>query len=274
MKPVAAVLFVFALGCGNDVMTGGPGGDDTQADAPPGTPVTNVSGTISTSGTWTGIVNVTGPVTIATGCTITVDAGTTIKVASASAGITIDGTFDIEGTKAMPVTIEPATSGGHWAGFGISANATLTAHYMNENGGGVHLIATTAQATIIDSTMARANGDLLTMQGGNVDVEYSWIGLEPPMADTTHCDMHFGGTVTIKVTHTNVSTSAYGIMFYAGVGADFTYDNWFSNSLDIDAGAGVQGDFSFSWFERAPTAHAGLTMNSMASARLTDAGPR
>jgi hypothetical protein len=56
--------------------------------------------------------------------------------------------------------------------------------------------------------------------------------------------------------------------------ADFTYDNWFSNGVDVDATPGVSGDFSFSWFEKGPPSGVGITANNMAGARIADAGPR
>ena len=68
-------------------------------------------------------------------------------------------------------------------------------------------------------------------------------------------------------------------MFYGGNNANFTYDNWFSNSVDVHTyvGGPVSGDFSNSWFEKgAPVAASGsvFTLNDLATARLTDAGPR
>ena len=73
------------------------------------------------------------------------------------------------------------------------------------------------------------------MSGGTIDVQFSAIGVEAPMTDSTHCDMHFGGTGNvIKFTHSNVSSSSYGIMYYGGMTADFTYNNWFGNTIDVD----------------------------------------
>jgi hypothetical protein len=216
---------------------------------------------------------VTGALTIDANVTVMVMPGTQIKVVDAATGIALAGTLDIEGTKASPVTIVPGTAGGHWAGFGIAGAGQLITHYAIGNGGGVHLDG--GKATMFDSQMSRDTHDLVTMTAGAIDIEYSWIGLEPPMADTTHCDFHVTGTPTIKVTHSNISTSLYGIMFYGGQGADFTYDNWFNNTFDLDQLGNVSGNFSNSWFQKgAPPATAGITMNNMSSTRLTDAGPR
>ena len=103
------------------------------------------------------------------------------------------------------------------------------------------------------------------MNGGNLTVHNSSVGLAlGQTGDTTHCDQHFGGVGNvISVTHTNLSTSSYGIMFYGGTGADFTYDNWVSNSTNVDAQPGVSGDFSYSYFQRgAPVGVGGATITA------------
>jgi hypothetical protein len=124
------------------------------------------------------------------------------------------------------------------------------------------------------------------MSGGTVDMSYSWIGVDTGETDTTHCDMHFGGSGNvITVTHTNVSSSSYGIMFYGGMNADFKYDNWFTNTTDVDTttSSPVTGDFSSGWFEKGAPSGTGITASTPAGARLpactgtnndTCAGPR
>src|SRR5262249_52295095 len=105
--------------------------------------------------------------------------------------------------------------------------------------------------------------------------------LEPGAGtDTTHCDMHFGGSgATITVNHSNISTSSYGLMLYGGNNVDLTYNNWFSNPIQIDTMGPVSGDISYGWFDKgAPTANAGgmLTYTNPAASRLpaTMAGPQ
>jgi len=123
-----------------------------------------------------------------------------------------------------------------------------------------------------------APGDFLVVGDGTVDVTYSSIGLESTESDSTHCDLHFGGlAATIKITHTNISTSPYGLMLYGGSGVDLTYNNWFGNGIDIETMSGVRADVSNEWFAKgAPAATAGATLvaNSLAAARLVAAGPR
>lgn len=268
-----------AVGCGKDVAGGGgPGSDpgpgsDGTPDAPAGAMVIDVSGHITANATWSDFVNVTGPLTIDAGVTVTVAPGTQIKIVNASTGIVVDGTFDVEATKDAPASIVPGTSGGHWEGFLVGDGAQLIEHYVIGNGGGIHITGT-GKATLRDTQLSRDSHDLVTMAGGTLDAQYSWIGLEVRTSDTSHCDLHFGGNATITVSHSNISSAAYGLMIYSGV-ADFTYDNWFANSYDIDALPGVSADFSSGWFQKGtPAARTGFTFNTMSTTRLTDVGPR
>jgi len=268
------LLALLLIGCGTDVpvtpdgSTGG-GGDGGGGG---GGPALEVSGHITSDVTWAQPISVVGATTIDPGVTVTVAGGTAITVA-ATASITVGGTLLVQGTSGSEVTADPAVPGGHWPGLSIPSGGVLEAHYYQQLGGGIHL--TGGMATIIDSRMARASGDYLTMAGGTIDVEYSAFGLEPGMADTTHCDLHVGsGTVSLKVTHSNIATAAYGMMFYTGQAADFTYNNWFSNGTDVAITPGVSGDFSYGWFEKAAPSGAGITAGNLASSRIADAGPR
>jgi hypothetical protein len=244
-------------------------------DAPGGGPVTEVSGHVHADTTWADAIDVTASTIIDPGVTVTVTPGTTISVAAA-ATITVQGTLDIQGTSAAKVDLAPAAGAPHWLGFTVQSGGVLTAHYFVETGGSVDT-GGTAKVTLIDSQLSKASHDLLVMAGGSVDVEYSSIGLEIGQGDTTHCDMHTGAPNAIKVVHTNLSTASYGIMFYGGSNADFTYDNWFGNGVDVDLspGSGASGNFSFGWFEKAtgPTG-IGITATNLSSTRLADAGPR
>jgi hypothetical protein len=255
-------------GVGSDPGGPGPGMPDAQ-------PVSMVQGHVTADVTWIGDVQVIGRVIIDPGVTVTVAQGTTIDVAENPVGITVQGTLDIEGTSAEKVTIRSLMTGTFWAGIAVPTGGTLVTHYVVQAGGGVHLSGGTA--TLVDSAFFRVSGDLLTMSGGTVDMEYSAIGREPGEADSTHCDMHFGNSGNvITVTHSNISTSAYGLMFYGGTGANFTYDNWFSNGINVHTQTAnpVSGDFSDSWFDKAPPSGTGLVVTNQAGARLTDAGPR
>jgi hypothetical protein len=237
--------------------------------------VTEVSGHVHADTTWADTIRVTSSTIIDPGVTVTVMPGTTISVA-ATASVAVQGTLDIQGTSAAKVNMAPAASAPHWLGFTVQSGGVLTAHYLVESGGSVDTSGT-AKVTLFDSQLSKASHDLLVMAGGSVDVEYSSIGLEIGQGDTTHCDMHTGAASTIKVVHTNLSTASYGIMFYGGNNADFTYNNWFGNGVDVDLspGSGASGTFSYSWFEKgtAPSG-VGITATNLSGARLTDAGPR
>jgi hypothetical protein len=283
------VLAIALVACGKDYSgdvdapAGGLDGPNTSPDAPPGCTSgaqTTVMGHITADTTWSDKINVPTTVIIDAGVTVTVMPGTTINFAPYPVDITLNGHLDIEGSSACKVTLQPAHAGDSWAGILAESGSVLTMHHAVQVGGGIRT-AGTANVTILDSAMNHALGDWLVMSGGTVDVEYSSFGLEPGQADTTHCDMHlnsgFGNVVTI--THSNVGTSVYGLMFYGGTNASFTYNNWFQNGIDVhtEVGAPVSGDFSNGWFEKgAPVAASGsvFTLNNLATARLTDTGPR
>jgi len=239
-----------------------------------GTTVTDVSGPITADAMWSGTINLTAAANVPVGVTLTMLPGTLLLGATAGK-ITVAGKLDIQGTKACPVTARPSDA--TWSGIVVASGGELDAHYLDQTGGSI-LLQGTATATIIDSRMARTTHDFLVMSGGTLDLEYSWMGVEAGQPDTTHCDLHFAGTVTntLKVTHNNISTAVYGLMFYNGMGADFTYNNWFGNlrDIDIDPTRQVNGDFSFGWFEKGAPSLVGVTVNNLATDRLTDAGPR
>jgi hypothetical protein len=236
-------------------------------------------GHITADATWAGTIDVPSTVVIDAGVTVTVMSGTTVNFAPAGA-ITIAGKLDVEGTSACKVALQPAHAGDHWGGLLAESGATLTMHHATQTGGGIGTLPTSS-VTIVDTEMSHAAGDWLVMRGGTVDVEYSSFGMEPGQADTTHCDMHFtqGYNNVATITHCNVATSSYGLMLYAGTNVNFTYNNWFSNGIDVHSEVGypVSGDFSNGWFQKgAPVAATGsvYTLNNLATARLTDAGPR
>jgi hypothetical protein len=237
--------------------------------------VTEVSGRITASTSWQDTIHVTGSVTIDAGVTVTVLPGTTIAVTtSKGVAINIAGVLDIQGMKASKVVIRPATADEFWGDTSVVQGGVMRASYLVQTGGGIS-IAAGAKVTLVDTQMSHSPGDFLVMSGGTLDMSYSAIGLELGQRDTTHCDLHVAGPVTLNVTHSNISTSAFGIMFYGGINADFTYDNWFGNGLDVElAGTPVTGDFSHSYFAKGPPTGPGLTATSMATSRVADAGVR
>jgi hypothetical protein len=286
MKLALALIATISAGCGIDTAAPAPGGaggigggsgdPGTTDDGDPGEGtglVTSVSGHITTRSQWVGVIHVVGDVTIDAGATLQVAAGATVDVARGT-GITVLGTLDIQGVQSSKVVFRWATPGENWYGLAIPGGGAMTAHYLVQVGGGT-TISGTGKVTLVDTRMSHAGGDFLVMSGGTLNMTYSAIGLEPGQSDSTHCDMHVSGPVAITATHSNFSTSSYGLMFYGGSNADFRYTNWFGNAIDIDrAGAAVTGNFSNSYFAAGAPSYAGFTTQDMAARRVADAGVR
>lgn len=277
MSRLALALTLPLLAC--DVGDSAPGEDAAPSET------IQVSGALTESATWSGAVEITGDTQLVGGTTITVEPGTIITVAD-GARVLVRGTLDVRGTGAGKVTIRPADPEGFHGGFSVDGGGTLTVHFGVLTGGGVYLGAG-GTANLVDTRMSRAPGDLLTMDGGTVVMDYSQIGVDPGESDTTHCDMHFDGdnVNSIRVTHSNITTSAYGIMFYAGTGAVFTNNNWYGNlqysvhTLSPFGGRpGVTADFTGSWFDaRNVVAATGTTLTGLVvdpSLPRNVAGPR
>jgi hypothetical protein len=272
-----ALFLALLTACGKDANLdpdAPTGGDGPQVDAD----TSSISGTISSDQTWSGAVTIAGVTTIAAGVTVTVTAGTHIT-AKSTAVINVMGTIDIQGTTAAHVVMAPQTTGGVWGGFVVAG--TMTEHYGDQTGGGISVQGGTV--TVIDTLMWHLNDtrDFLVMDDGNVDVEYSVIAPATGTNDQIHCDMHTnaGGSLTVKIVHSNLSGALNAMDFYGGSGADLTYNNWFGNSVDVytEASFHVTGDVSNGWFQQgAPTAASGSTLikMNMSSTQLTDAGPR
>jgi hypothetical protein len=288
MKLALAMAAVISwIGCGIDTAAPSAGGDDGAGSTgsgsdpgaggggsgdQPGSPVTDVSGQIKADTMWMDTIHVVGNLTIDRGVTVTVAPGTTVDVAQGVA-ISLVGTLDIQGTKAGKVTFQPLTAGDFWAG--ISIQGALTASYLVETGGSFG-VASGATLTLVDSQMSHAGGDLLILDGGTLDMTYSAIGIEATQRDATHCDMHINSAAAIKASHSNISTSAYGLMFYGGLDADFTYDNWFANGIDVSTvpSPPVIGDFSYGYFAKGAPSGSGITATHLVTQRVADAGVR
>ncbi|MFT3699800.1 MAG: hypothetical protein QM831_42035 [Kofleriaceae bacterium] len=280
MKRLLLATMVLVVGChkaddaagGGDDGTGGMGGMTGMDAAPTPEMITDVNADVTADTEWSGLVKVHKTVTVAAGVTLTVDPGTSIQF-DRTAGMNVLGTMNVGGTKAMPVSIGAAPGNANFGDWGIPSG-TVSMTYVVMKGAGF-AISGTGALTVRDSTFSHHVHDLLVIGGGTVDMQYSWIGEPEGTADTTHCDIHIqGGTPKVTVSHTNLSTSSYGIMLYTGIDVDLTYDNWFSNSLDIDKSAGTTGDVSFGYFAKGAPSLSDLTASNMSSAMVSDAGPR
>jgi len=270
-------LVACVIGSGTDTAggpgTGGSGGSDLGPGPGPG------GDHIAADMTWTGTMNVTSTTTVDAGVKLTIAAGTTVKFGPSGA-IVVNGSLDVQGTKAQIVSLLPATNGGNFIGTAISAGGAVTMNYAVQTGGGI-TVNPGGKLTVTNTRMSHSSHDFLVVQDGTVDVSYSSIGMDPDGgADTTHCDIHLGGSGSaIKITHSNISTSVYGIMLYGGNNVDLTFNNWSNNSFtQIDTQPGVSADISGGFFDKAAVAGSGatLTYNNPATNRLPVdmAGPR
>jgi hypothetical protein len=276
--PVVVIAVVAALAFGgcqksDDLATGDDDGSGMQQpDATLPTMTTDVNADVTSDTTWTGLVKVHKAITIAAAATLTIDPGTVIQM-DPTAAFTVLGTVNVNGVKGNVVTIGPGTASRYWGNWNMASGA-VNMTYVESKGGGFE-ISGTGKLMVRDSEFSQHSHDLLVLSGGEVDMQYSWIGVPEGQTDTTHCDIHIeGGNPMVTVSHTNLSTSAYGIMFYTGQTVNLTYNNWFSNQIDMDKTSGTTGDVSFGWFKAGNPTFANLTANTMATGMVADAGPR
>ena len=224
---------------------------------------------------WTGTVIIDRTTTVNAGVKLTIAAGAVVTI-KYPASLVIAGVVDVQGTSAAKVTIAgPSPVEGH-GGLSVLGGGELRMHYGVLSGGGLS-IGPTGKASILDSTLTnpRMAADVLTMNGGTLDMQYSEISLAA--GDGGHTALLFnGGTNVINITHCTIRGAPYGLMFYGGNMAVFTNNNW-DNSINVDTTSGVSGDFSGSYFRGgAPISVAGATLlaNNMMTAPLVDAKPR
>lgn len=285
MKALSLVLSLPLVACvvgpGGMNPTGtGDDGDDQGSNMNTGSG-SGTSGHVTTDTTWTGTHMIDQPIVIDPGVTVIAAAGGAI-VFTATGSLAVAGTLDVQGAKGNTVKLQPDTGIANFTA--IEVTGTLKMKYAEMTGGWISM-ESTSTTTITDSTFSHASHDLLVMNGGMLSLMYSQVGVDVLANDTTHCDLHFGGTAPkIIASHSNFNTSQYGVMFYAGLDADFTYDNWMNNTLNVDPVAGqVTGDFSNSYFMGVAPTTTGLTVNNMSTTALvacdgtndaTCAGPR
>lgn len=206
---------------------------------------------MATDTMWTGNVTVEATTTIDPGVTVSVAPGTTVTFKN-GASLNVAGTLDAQGTSASKIVFAPDAQ--TFGPINVPSGGKLTFRYVTMTGAAIQTQGA-GVATISDSELSKASGDLLIMNGGSLTFDYSNVGLDGG-ADTTHCNMHFAGTAanTIHVTHSNIRGVDYGVMFYSGTGANFTFNNW-SNIKNVDVSPGAAtGDFQNSYFKTSPPA--------------------
>jgi hypothetical protein len=261
--------------------TGIPGGGDDDPGTDPNPNDGSITGLITADATWSGTVLIGLDRTttrIEPNVTITVAPGTLLQF-KPGAGLDIRGSLRVQGTKDQKVRIESANGESTFGLIvgGAPTPGTLELTYAVMTRGNIQT-SVGSTATITDSKMYRAAGDLLIMTGGTVNMSYSQIGPDPGQTETTHCNIHTGGTSLINITRSNINGAPYGMMFYGGQNAILTNNNWYTNQIDLSTEPGVSGDITGGWFEKgAPTIGGGATitgLNALAAARLVDAGVR
>lgn len=243
---LAVSLPLAACVVGSDVA---PGGDGTNPGGPTGDPGSSTTEHIAADAMWSGTMSVAKSMIVDAGVKLTIAPGTTVSFAG-TGSLVVKGILDVQGTKASPVHLSPATAGDHYAGISVQGTGELKMAYAVQVGGGISVDS--GKITVTDTLMSQASGDFLVANGGTINVSYSAIGLEPGAGtDSTHCDMHFGGDPgTITITHSNISSSSYGLMLYAGVNTNLTYNNWFNNTTQVEPSGTVSGDVSNGWFDK------------------------
>jgi hypothetical protein len=87
-------------------------GDDTGGDDAPGT----ISGAITEDASWSGTVEISADATINPGVTVTVTPGTEITARN-GVGLRVQGTLEVLGTAAAPVSMIPTADALTWAGI-------------------------------------------------------------------------------------------------------------------------------------------------------------
>ena len=268
MRKLSAIVLFTLAGCSI-------GDDPPKGDEHPDAAPVEVTGTITSDTTWSGTMRFTGVTVIAPMVTVTVEPGTVLEFAQA-AGIRVEGALLANGTSAGKIIGKVADGGSVWGPLEVYGFVRMT--YASFTGGSITTNGTLANLEISDSKMFKAAGDYIIMNGGSINMQYSQLGPDAGETDTTHCNLHINSSTTVSIVRSNIAGAPFGVMFYGGVGSNFQLNNWYGNSTkDVDTKSGVDGNFSYGWFERgAPMAGPGatITADNLATEKLTQAGPR
>ena len=193
------------------------------------------------------------------------------------AGLRIEGALLASGVSGGTIIGKAEAGATYWGPIEVN-NGFARLTYVNFTGGGISTNGALATVEIVDSKMWKAGGDYIVMNGGSLNMQYSQLGPDAGETDTTHCQLHINSSTTISVFRNNIAGAPYGVMFYGGVGSSFQLNNWYGNTTkDVDTKSGVEGNFSYSWFEKGPPVAgpgAVLTLENLATERITQAGPR
>ncbi len=156
----------------------------TLTSLTPAPAMTTATGTLPVATTtWSGVIHVTGDVTVPVGGTLNIAAGTHVLIdgdatAGSAAGkrIVVNGTFNSQGSLASPVAISAFNATDRWGGFSFSSaqpstfNYTLLNHAGHTTGvghttKGPMLRVATSNVSLIDSTLADGPAKALYTSG-------------------------------------------------------------------------------------------------------------
>lgn len=99
-------------------------GDDTGGDDAPGT----ISGAITEDASWSGTIEISADATINPGVTVTVTPGTEITARN-GVGLRVQGTLDVLGTAAAPVSMIPTADALTWSGIVADPGGSVHVDY-------------------------------------------------------------------------------------------------------------------------------------------------
>jgi hypothetical protein len=239
----------------------------TDPEGPP--PDDAITGFISADEVWSGTRDLRGFVVVEPGVTVTIEPGTTIRIAE-GASIEVNGAISAVGTKEAPIALVPAVEETYWLGINVAGAYTL--HHGTQVSGGIYTVKPEATVEVRDSELWNSIGDLIVMDGGSVDVQYTNLGRE--VGNHTHCNVHINSGERAVFTHNNNAGVSFGLMLY-GASGDFSSSNWFGNAIDIEPNPGGTGVFDGSYFAKGrPGGVTGSSFENLASAPIADAGPR
>ena len=144
--------------------------------------MTSVSGTLAAgTTTWSGVMNVTGNVTVPVGSTLNIDPGTHVLIAGdATAGstagglITVNGTLNSNGTFAQPINVSALNAGDRFGGFVFSAAQPSAMNYtLINHAGHTAGVGHTSRGPMIRLTGSSLNFDDSVMADGPAKAMYT-----------------------------------------------------------------------------------------------------
>jgi hypothetical protein len=116
-----------------------------------------VTGTLSSNASWdsaTGVVELTGSVTVGAGVTLTIGQGTTVLFRPGTSLLTTSGTINVTGTSNNPVHFLPADGDTPWNGLAASgAGAALNLRFAEVVAGGIYM--TNSASMLVEDSIIR-----------------------------------------------------------------------------------------------------------------------